>query len=102
MDKQAYDFGVRCAMVDAGLISRDDLFEKDAVGKGQKLTPGSLKGGKSEPSSKAKAGEGGRSRALEAKLSKKPGVRNPGGLMAAIGRAKFGKGRFQHMAAAGK
>lgn len=69
--------------------------------KGEKVKPGSLKGGKSEPSSKAKAGSGGRFKALENKLSHKKGVTNPGGLAAALGRAKFGKAKMQKMAAKG-
>lgn len=101
MGKVAYEFGVKCAMADAGLIDYDDLL-KEATGKGQKIRPGSLKGGKSEPASKAKAGSGGRFKALEHKLSGKKGVKDPGALAAAIGRAKFGKGKFQNMAAKGR
>lgn len=91
----AYLEGVKLAMYEAGLL-------KDAVQKGQKLQPGSLKGGPSQPSSSAKPGQGGRFQALKKKLSKKPGVTNPGALAAAIGRAKFGKGKFQGMAAKGR
>ena len=69
--------------------------------KGQKLRPGSLKGGKNEPSAKAKAGSGARFKALESKLDKK-GVKNPAGLAAAIGRAKFGKKRMAKMALKGR
>ena len=67
----------------------------------KKLKPGSLKGGKSEPSSKAKPGKGGRFKVLEGKLDKEKGVKNPGALAAAIGRAKFGKKKFQAMAKKG-
>jgi len=70
--------------------------------KSKKVEPGSLKGGKNEPSSKDKPGEGGRFSALKKKLSHKKGVKNPGALSAALGRAKFGKGKMQRMAAAGK
>ena len=66
----------------------------------KKLKPGSLKGGKSEPASKAKAGEGGRFKAMKKKLGGK--VRDPGAVAASIGRAKFGKKKFQAMAAKGK
>ena len=65
----------------------------------KKLQPGSLKGGKSEPASKAKLGSGGRFKALEGKLSKEKGVRNPGALAASIGRAKYGKKGFSKLSA---
>lgn len=84
--------------------------------KGKKLKPGSLKGGKSEPASSAKPGEGGRFDALVEDLQSKGldedalmnvllekyKVRDPAALAAAIGRAKYGKKRFQEMAAAGR
>lgn len=69
--------------------------------KGQKIKPGSLKGGKSEPSSSAKAGSGGRFKALESKLADK-GVKDPGALAASIGRAKFGSKKMAQMAAKGR
>jgi len=69
--------------------------------KGQKLKPGSLKGGSNQPSSKAKAGEGGRFQALKRKLVAKGDVRDPEAVAAAIGRAKFGKKKFQQMAKRG-
>lgn len=69
--------------------------------KGQKLKAGSLKGGKSEPSSKAKLGSGGRFKALEGKLEKK-GVKDPGALAASIGRAKYGKAKMAKMSAKGR
>lgn len=50
---------------------------------------------------KARLGSGGRFRSLKAKLSRK-GVRNPAGLAASIGRKKYGKARFQKMAARGR
>lgn len=50
---------------------------------------------------KAKLGSGARFKALKAKLSKK-GIRNPGALAASIGRKKYGKARFQKLAAKGK
>ena len=62
----------------------------------------SLKGGKNQPSSKAKAGSGGRFKALKRKLSKEPGVTNPAALAASLGRSKFGKKKFQKMAAHGR
>ena len=79
-------------LADAALM----LLDKRA----KKLTPGSLKGGKSEPASKAPAGEGGRFKAMKKKLGGK--VRDPGAVAAAIGRAKFGKKKFQSMAAKGR
>lgn len=84
-----------------GIKSRAPLAEKLAAKKGQKLKAGSLKGGKDEPSAKAPAGSGKRFAALKAKLSKRKGVKDPGALAAAIGRAKFGKGKFQAMAKKG-
>jgi len=39
---------------------------------------------------------------LKAKLSKKPGVRNPGGLAAAIGKKKYGASVMAKASAAGK
>jgi hypothetical protein len=50
---------------------------------------------------KAKLGSGARFKALKAKLARK-GVRSPGGLAAYIGRKKYGKKRFQALAAAGR
>jgi hypothetical protein len=73
---------------------------KAAEPKGQKIQPGSRKGGKSEPASKAAPGSGGRFKAMKKKLSGK--VRDPGAVAAAIGRSKYGKGKFQQMAASGK
>lgn len=70
--------------------------------KGQKVRPGSLKGGKSQPSAKAKMGSGKRFAALEEKLSKQNGVTNPSALAAALGRAKIGASRMASMAAKGR
>lgn len=47
-------------------------------------------------------GGGGRFAALESKLSHREGVTNPGALAAYIGRKKYGKGKFQAMAAKGQ
>ena len=79
-----------------------DYLEKLSSRTGKKLTPGSLKGGKSEPTTKAKPGSGSRFGAMKNKLKKEPGVKDPAALAAAIGRAKYGKGKFQRMAARGK
>lgn len=49
----------------------------------------------------AKLGSGARFKALQAKIARKGGVRNPAAVAAAIGRKKFGKARFQKLAAAG-
>ena len=46
-------------------------------------------------------GEGGRFAALKSALAKK-GARTPGALAAWIGRKKYGKARFQKMAAKGR
>lgn len=69
--------------------------------KGQKVKAGSLKGGKSMPSAKAKPGSGARFRALESKLDKK-GVKNPSALAAVLGRAKYGNKKMSTMASKGK
>lgn len=50
---------------------------------------------------KPKLGSGKRFSALKGKLAKK-GVKNPGALAASIGRKKYGKAKFQKMAAAGR
>jgi hypothetical protein len=47
---------------------------------------------------KPKLGSGKRFASLKKKLAKK-GVEDPGALAASIGRKKFGKGRFQKLAA---
>lgn len=51
--------------------------------------------------SKPKLGSGARFAALKAKLAG-GGARSPGGLAAYIGRKKYGKKRFQKLAAAGR
>lgn len=80
----------------------EKALEKLGEPRGHKVKPGSRKGGRSEPASHAPAGKGTRFKALKAKLSRKKGVKDPGALAAAIGRSKFGKGGFQHMAAKGR
>ena len=50
---------------------------------------------------KAKLGSGARFKSLSKKL-RKQGVEDPDALAASIGRKKFGKKRFQKLAAAGK
>jgi len=57
---------------------------------------------KVKPNASAPLGEGGRFAALEAKLDKRPSVTNPGALAAYIGRKKYGKSRFQKLAAKGR
>ena len=51
---------------------------------------------------KYKPGQGGRFAALKKSIAARGKVRNPGAVAAAIGRKKYGKKRFQAMAAAGK
>lgn len=48
-----------------------------------------------------KLGSGGRFKALVKKLKAKGGVSNPAAVAAAIGRKKYGKAKFQKMAAKG-
>ena len=50
----------------------------------------------------AKLGTGARFAALKSKLSHRKGIRNPGALAAAIGRKKYGKAKFQSLAAKGR
>lgn len=50
---------------------------------------------------KAKLGSGARFKAVEASASKS-GAKNPAAVAAAEGREKYGKQRFQKMAAAGR
>lgn len=47
-------------------------------------------------------GGGGRFAALKKKLEARGGVTNPGAVAASIGRAKYGKARFQKMASRGR
>lgn len=49
-----------------------------------------------------KLGSGGRFKALVKKLKARGGVKNPGAVAAAIGRKKYGKKKFQSLAAKGK
>ena len=51
---------------------------------------------------KAPLGSGERFAALKSKLSKRPGVTNPGALAAFIGRKKYGKKRFAKLSAKGR
>ena len=57
---------------------------------------------KARKKKKPKLGTGERFKQLSSKLAKRPGVKDPDALAAAIGRKKYGKQRFQGMAAAGK
>lgn len=50
---------------------------------------------------KRRLGDGKGFRSLKRKLARK-GVRSPAGLAATIGRRKYGKARFQKLAAAGR
>jgi len=51
---------------------------------------------------KPKLGSGKRFAALKSELASRPGVTDPGALAAALGRKKFGKSKFQKLAAKGK
>lgn len=51
---------------------------------------------------KPRLGSGRRFRSLVAELKKRGDVRDPGALAASIGRKKYGKKRFQALAAAGQ
>ena len=52
--------------------------------------------------SKAPLGQGGRFAACVKKVSARGGVKNPKAVCASIGRNKYGKGRFQKLAARGR
>lgn len=49
-----------------------------------------------------KLGGGGRFAKLEKSVAAKGGVKNPAAVAAAVGRKKYGKEKFQQMAAAGR
>jgi len=51
---------------------------------------------------KAQLGSGARFAALKNKFAHRKGVTSPGGLAAFIGRKKYGKKRFQKLAAKGR
>jgi len=51
---------------------------------------------------KAKLGSGVRFQQLKKKLASKPGIYDPAGLAASIGRKKFGKSKFQSLASRGR
>jgi len=91
-----------------------DKKDKLARKKGWKIKeePERFRGGRAEPAAKAPPGKGARFRALVRKIMKRRGFKPrikgqtkeeaAAAIAAAIGRAKFGKRRFQQMAAAGK
>jgi hypothetical protein len=54
-----------------------------------------------KPNKNAKLGEGGRFAYVKQQAAKS-GAKNPGAVAAAIGRKKYGKEKFQKMAAAGR
>jgi hypothetical protein len=60
------------------------------------------KGHNTVPNPKAPLGQGGRFAALKSKLAKRPGVTNPAGLAAFIGRKKYGAKKMANLAAGGK
>jgi len=62
----------------------------------------SKKMSKKKSKKKAKLGSGKRFAALKKKLAKQKGIKTPGALAASIGRKKYGKKRFQELAAKGK
>lgn len=70
--------------------------------KGHEKDMGSDMGATVARSGNMKLGGGGRFAALKEKLSDRPGVTNPGGLAAFIGRKKLGKAKFQKLAAKGR
>lgn len=63
---------------------------------------GRRKRGSAKPNKNAPLGSGGRFAALKDELSHRPGVTDPGGLAAYIGRKKYGKAKFQSLSAKGR
>ncbi|HMC66345.1 MAG TPA: hypothetical protein VKI65_15515 [Gemmataceae bacterium] len=59
-------------------------------------------GGKGGKNPNMKLGGGGRFAKLKASIAAKGNVRDPGAVAAAIGRAKYGKAKFQALAAKGR
>lgn len=55
-----------------------------------------------KPDAKAPEGQGGRFAAMEDKVAKEPGVRNPAAVAAAIGRKALGAKKFNGLAVKGK
>lgn len=55
-----------------------------------------------KPNAKAPLGEGGRFAAVEEKVAKEPGVRDPAAVAAAIGRKALGAKKMAQLAAKGK
>lgn len=51
---------------------------------------------------KPKLGSGARFKKLETKIAQNPKIENPAAVAASIGRKKYGKKRFQKIAAEGK
>ena len=60
------------------------------------------KKGRFQPFSKAKIGAGGRFETCVRRMKARGKVRNPKAVCATIGRRKFGKARFQKLAAKGR
>lgn len=54
------------------------------------------------PNAHAPLGQGGRFAALEAKIAARGGVTNPAAVAAYVGRKKYGKKKFQKLAARGR
>lgn len=54
------------------------------------------------PTKKPPLGSGQRFDQLKNKLAARKGIKNPGALAASIGRKKYGKAKFQKLAAGGK
>ena len=87
---EAYTANRYEVLIKASIADREESLEK--AKKKKKKT-----GGKAPP-----LGSGERFKKLKAKISAKGDVEDPGAVAAMIGRKKFGKERFQAMAAAGK
>ena len=75
-------------MRDRQFMSKDSHAKHPDLGKPNPGTP--------------KLGSGKRFAALESSIAKRGGVRNPGAVAASIGRKKYGKAKFQKLAAAGR
>jgi len=77
-------------------------YRRKKRGKGQVSQATALKEAHEKVMAKTPVGEGGRFKSLKGGLGKKKGVKTPGALAAWIGRRKYGKAKFQRIAAKGR
>jgi len=83
-------------------MRRHNVSYQVAKSKKKKRNTKSKKMSKKKSKKKPKLGSGKRFAALKKKLAKQKGIKTPGALAASIGRKKYGKKRFQKLAARGR